>query len=119
APMVSALPTSRAASLTWEHDWLGNVTEWTDDAHAFYERSIGAATNGADVGVAADLRPTAIYLAADLDGPPTSRGGWLELDYGESGNVAAMTVHGECADAPSAACVDSASNDIQARRDAL
>jgi RHS repeat-associated protein len=116
APMIATMPAGRPVSITWEHDWLGNVFEWTDDAHQFYERSLGDLVNGADAGPA--LRPSALYLAADLDGPPSDRGGWLELDYGEGGNVVALTVHAQCSDA-SAACDDPGGADLDARRAAL
>jgi len=59
--------------------------------------------NGADyasgVGEAPALRPSALYVSTGLDAASVSagEGGWLELDYGDSGNVTAMTVHAECA----------------------
>jgi len=108
APMVGALPDSRPVNMTWEYDWLGNAVEWTDDAHQFYERSIGAITNGADY--AALERPGSLRVAADLDGPSGDRGGWVEVDYGEDGNVLAMTVHAACTDAPAETCDDEGGN---------
>jgi RHS repeat-associated protein len=104
APMLSSPGPDRVASLTWQHDWLGNATHWEDDAHAFFERSIGSVTNGADLTPA--QRPSALYLASDLEGPAASRGGWLEVDYGVSGNVVAMTVHAQCKDPPAKQCSD-------------
>ncbi|MEQ9076577.1 MAG: RHS repeat-associated core domain-containing protein [Sandaracinaceae bacterium] len=114
APMAAALPPERVRSLTWQYDWLGNMQEWTDDAHAFYERSLGDIENGADR--TAHERPAALHLATDIrqsSQPPVSidvgedRGGWVELTYGESGNVVEMTVHGQCRDpSASSACWD-------------
>ena len=114
APMAAALPPERVRSLTWQYDWLGNMQEWTDDAHAFYERSLGDIENGADR--AAHERPAALHLATDIrqsSVAPTSidvgedRGGWVELTYGQSGNVVEMTVHGQCRDPDaSSACWD-------------
>ncbi|HBQ17788.1 MAG TPA: hypothetical protein DEF51_43895 [Myxococcales bacterium] len=114
APMAAALPPERVRSLTWQYDWLGNMQEWTDDAHAFYERSLGDIENGADR--AAHERPAALHLATDIrqsSQPPVSidvgedRGGWVELTYGQSGNVVEMTVHGQCRDpSASSACWD-------------
>jgi RHS repeat-associated protein len=118
APMLGAHPSGRAVSLTWTHDWLGNTREWTDDAHAFYERSIGDITNGVDAPGAA-LRPSALYLAADLAGPVGSRGGYVEIDYGEGGNVVEMTAHAGCTDAPSQICIDPGGIDVLARRESL
>jgi len=88
APMVPTLPADRVANLNWTYDWLANMSEWTDDAQSFYERSLGATvTNGHGEAVGSDAaRPSALYLASNL---PTSaptpaagldRGGWLELE---------------------------------------
>ncbi|HJL44359.1 MAG TPA: RHS repeat-associated core domain-containing protein, partial [Polyangiaceae bacterium LLY-WYZ-15_(1-7)] len=115
APVVGTVPGERVMSLTWDVDWLGNVTDWSDDAHHFYERSLGATHNGADIDPSS--RPSALYLAADLEGPPSDRGGWVEMDYGESGNLEMMTVHGTCADA-AGACVDPG-GPLETRRSAL
>jgi RHS repeat-associated protein len=104
APMVAALPPGRVASQVWEFDWLGNMTYSNDDAHAFYERSIGTVVNGADLSPAE--RPSALYVASDLSGPASDRGGWVEVAYGAGGNVVGMTVHGQCVDAASAVCAD-------------
>ncbi len=110
APSVAGAMANRVVSLTWDHDFLGNTTEWTDDAHAFHERSLDRITNG--VTEAGD-RPSAIRLATSIPSgthaydSSVERGGWLEVDYGDSGNVSALTVHGQCRDAsPSATCAD-------------
>lgn len=123
APMLPDLPESRVTSLTWEYDWLGNNVDWTDDAHAFFERSIGDSTSG---DIDAGERPTALRLASNLpESEPAydamiDRGGYAELDYGDSGNVVAVTVHAECRDVDSTTrCYDDRSTGIDARRTAL
>lgn len=116
APMVSAQPAERPVSLTYAFDWLGNLTAADDDAHAFYERSIGELTHGVEVGA----RPSAPYLASNLDGSvPSDLGGYLSLDYGRGGNVRSMTVHGQCTHAGAGTCVDPGGSDLGARRMAL
>ncbi|MEM9075011.1 MAG: RHS repeat-associated core domain-containing protein, partial [Myxococcota bacterium] len=114
APMVSAAPSTRVMSLTYAHDWLGNMTEWNDDAAAFHERSLGTLVNG-------EGRPAALRLATNLPGtaiadPAVVQGGWLEVDYGEGGNVTAVTVHGECRNAGANLCEDRPDLSIDARR---
>jgi RHS repeat-associated protein len=93
APMITTAPPERVQSLVWSWDWLGNMTEWSDDAQQFYERSIGAITNGQDV----SERPSALYVASSIDPDHPESSGWVELDYGLGGNVTAVTVHGQCA----------------------
>lgn len=108
APMLPALPASRARNFTYDYDWLGNQTEWTDDASAFFERSLGNIQNGntaAGGSPASDKRPSALYFATDLPessagttDPAIQRGGYVSVTYGNSGNVVAMTAHGRCHD---------------------
>jgi hypothetical protein len=73
---------NRVRSLVWEWDWLGNMTEWTDDAQQFYERSIGDIQNGQDLAsgpsAVGDERPSALYLSSNLD-LVGEGGGWVEL----------------------------------------
>jgi RHS repeat-associated protein len=116
APRLGETPDDRVVSQTWSYDWLGNMSTWSDDAHAFAERSIGAIVNGADV--AAPARPSALYLAADLGGPPARRGGWLEVDYGAGGQVSAWTLHGQCTDRGPSVCADPGGS-LATRRAAL
>jgi RHS repeat-associated protein len=125
APMVAELPEARVANLQWAYDWLGNMTAWIDDAGSFYERSL-TATDGPPIANGADLgggeRPSALYLAGNLTGGATDRGGYVELTYGVGGNVATMTVHAQCVDAPSPnteTCEDPGGTDLDDRRDAL
>ncbi|MEO0322236.1 MAG: SpvB/TcaC N-terminal domain-containing protein, partial [Myxococcota bacterium] len=111
AEMLPTEAPERVTNLTYAYDWLANMTEWTDDARMFYERSIGHITNGSDLNLAAGTlgpknaggayRPAALYFSAQLDsGIPTARGGYVHLTYGDSGNVQTMTVHARCADDP-------------------
>ncbi|MFO0713640.1 MAG: hypothetical protein U0353_27555 [Sandaracinus sp.] len=101
APMVSNSPETRVASMQWEHDWLGNMQTWDDDAAVFYERSLGDIVNGADLpSGAASRRTGALYVASNLPATPVTAddGGWVEVRYGEDGNALAVTVHGQCGD---------------------
>ncbi|MBK7774713.1 MAG: RHS repeat-associated core domain-containing protein [Sandaracinaceae bacterium] len=107
APMVSNNAPDRVRNLVYDYDWLANMTDWTDDAGVFYERSAGLLTSGNDApdfnGWGPTHRPSALYLStniSDAPGGPSSvpRGGYVWLDYGESGSVVGMTVHGECHD---------------------
>lgn len=117
APRLGDLPDNRVVNLTYRYDWLANQTEWTDDSQAFYERSLGSTirngyTEGQPNGGA--LRPTALYLAAQLPESPSSpidpavdRGGWVRVRYGESGNATSVTVRARCHDVSAAtACWD-------------
>ncbi|UJR85586.1 SpvB/TcaC N-terminal domain-containing protein [Sandaracinus amylolyticus] len=122
APSAAGPLDTRVVSLTWDFDFLGNTTEWTDDLGAFHERSLDRITNGiAEEGG----RPSAMRLATSITTAPHAydsgvvRGGWLEVDYGDSGNVAGVTVHGQCRDAAiGALCVDGGAT-VEARRTAL
>lgn len=119
---ISALPDGRPVNLTYTTDWLANTTEWTDDAGAFYERSLGDITNGS---IADGDRPAALRMStnlpwADPGGVDVTidRGGWVELDYGQSGNVVAMTVRAQCHDTTEA-CWDDRTADLDDRRSSL
>ena len=119
AAMAAALPAERVNTLRWRYDWLGNMQEWTDDASSFYERSLGDIENGADR--ATHERPGALHLASNIQKSASTidvgadRGGWVEADYGENGNVVAMTVHAQCFDTPSTSCWDDATLEGPAR----
>ncbi|UJR84874.1 Hypothetical protein I5071_69530 [Sandaracinus amylolyticus] len=119
AEMLPAPASSRAVSLAWDYDFLGNSTEWSDDQDSFYERSLGDITNGLDI----DARPSALYFATNIAAPlasPQGNAGWLELDYGAGGNVTAMTVRAQCGPRETqAVCTPGAGTDDLARRDSL
>lgn len=126
APMASKVPTARVSNLEYQHDWLANMVDWTEQSNpAFYERSIGTITNGNGLG--AGYRPSALYLASDLTGPATDKGGWIEVDYGtgtptasSGGNVTAMTVHAQCInESASLICADPGGPNLTTRRDTL
>ncbi len=123
APMLPAAPSERPISITYEYDWLANMVDWSDDAAQFGERSLGRISNGFDE---AGGRPSALRLASDLPttaptsgAPPGGRGGWIELDYGTSGNVTALTVHARCADVTTNSCYDHVTQTIEQRRASL
>lgn len=119
APSVVPQPSSRVVDLMYEYDWLANMTSWEDDARAFHERSIGAIGNGADASAAADLRPSALYLSSNVRtsgfDPLEPNQGWLDVDYGEGGNVVAVTVRAQCTDRAPSQCVDTPTDDPAAR----
>jgi RHS repeat-associated protein len=121
APSVTAEAPDRVMSLGYSHDWLANMVSWDDDAHQFYERSLGRLANGNALssGASPAHRPAALYLANNLD-PTTASdlGGWLEMDYGQGGNLLAMTVHARCTNAGMSACQDVGSS-LEARRSNL
>ncbi len=99
AGRVGTLPTTRVSQLDYAFDWLGNQTQWDDDAWSFFERSIGRITNGRETG----NRPGALYLSTNIDttgGVEDTWGGagWVEVNYGQGGNVSDYTVHGQCQD---------------------
>jgi len=119
APSIAGVLPGRVVSLTWDSDWLGNVTDMTDDADAFYERSLGRVTNGADEPLG---RPSAIRFASNLPvlshppSPSLDRGGYAVVNYGEGGLLANLTIHGQCFDKSSkTACWDDPSQGVAAR----
>ncbi|MCB9629894.1 MAG: hypothetical protein H6725_21180 [Sandaracinaceae bacterium] len=108
APMVTTNAPERVRNLVYDYDWLANMTDWTDDAGVFYERSAGLLTSGSDApdfnGWEPTHRPSAVYLSTNISdavgghSATEDRGGYVWLDYGQSGNVVGMTVHGQCHD---------------------
>jgi RHS repeat-associated protein len=122
APKLAASPSTRVVNLWYRHDWLSNMVEWDDDGPVFYERSLGRITNGADTGASpatSPQRPSALYLASNLGGSNSERRGWLEVDYGVSGNVTSMTVHAQCSSTGGGTCQDPGGTDLEARRTQL
>jgi len=106
----------RVHTMSWGWDYLANQTETNDNQGSFYERSIGGITNGDEL----DERPSALYLAHNLDLSmhPTDQRGWLEVDYGVGGNMVSMTVHARCDDAPGETCT-TPSGTLDQQRDDL
>jgi RHS repeat-associated protein len=120
ASMIGQSHGERIQQLDYEWDYLGNQIRWLDDAfeaesrgEMFYERGIGEITNGNSTGASAgSLRPSALYLSTNIDttggvDPSWNGAGWVEVEYGISGNVASFTVHGQCHDNGALECSDS------------
>lgn len=114
--MIGQSHGTRIQQLDYEWDYLGNQIRWLDDAfeaeslgEMFYERGIGEITNGNTPGASSSsARPSALYLSTNIDteidggvgvDPSWNGAGWVEVEYGVSGNVASFTVHGQCHDA--------------------
>jgi RHS repeat-associated protein len=117
APSVASLPEGRAVSMTWSYDFLGSASDWDDDASAFHERSLGVISHGRQE---PGGRPSALRFASNLPGAAPApdgvdRGGYLEVSYGEGGNVEAMRVHGQCFDAAQELCFDERARPIDER----
>ena len=135
--MLASLPSERPNNITYDYDWLGNQTVWNDDAHAFYERSLGTSDasrrdllNGTDANESAGgHRPAALYFASNVDhvlfqerraaATAIDRGGYLEVEYGESGNVLSMTVRAQCHDTTTTTCDDPGGTNESARASSL
>ncbi len=103
APRLGGDAAGRAHTFAYAYDFLANMTEWTGDdpSAGFYERSLGTLVNGAQG------RPSALASAHDLGGDdPANRGGWLDVAYGDGGNVLAYEVHARCADAGGVCAAD-------------
>jgi hypothetical protein len=75
----------RVAHQTFAYDALGNTTATDDDAHGFYDRSLGAIANGA-----ASAGPYQLKQAAQSTGG--ARDGNLAAAYDDAGNLASLSV---------------------------
>jgi len=73
---------------TFQYDWLGNTANTRDDADGFYDRSLGAITNGGNVG-----KPYQIHAAQGASGG--ERGGNLDATYDAAGNLTRLDVRRE------------------------
>jgi RHS repeat-associated protein len=73
---------SRLLYQTFKYDWLGNTQASDDDAHGFYDRSLGTITNDVSGG-----HPYQLKSASNKTGPTTSRSGAIEVAYDAMGNV--------------------------------
>lgn len=69
---------------TFQYDWLGNTSRTDDDAHGFYDRSLGTITND----IASD-KPYQLRSAMGSDG---MRSGQLEARYDDAGNLTRLDV---------------------------
>jgi RHS repeat-associated protein len=75
---------SRVLSQSFAYDWLGNTSTTTDDAGGFYDRSLGAVTNGT-----AGEGPYQLKAATTSTG---ARAGRLTAAYDPAGNMTALAV---------------------------
>jgi RHS repeat-associated protein len=104
-PRRSASPTphvgfpNRVLWQSFQYDWLGNTTQTDDDAHGFYDRSLGGITNGQ-----AGAGPYQLKRAAQAAG---TRGGSLSATYDFAGNLLGLTVtrsSGSCLPSTASSC---------------
>jgi RHS repeat-associated protein len=73
---------SRPLYQTFNYDWLGNTQTSDDDAHGFYDRSLGTITNDVSGG-----HPYQLKGASNKAGPATSRSGKADVAYDAMGNI--------------------------------
>ena len=76
---------NRVMSQSFQYDWLGNTTQTDDDAHGFYDRSLGTVTNGT-----AAQGPYQLRAAQGLSAG--ARGGNLTTAYDEAGNLTSLAI---------------------------
>lgn len=74
----------RVLQQSFAYDWLGNTTQTDDDAHGFYDRSLGTIANGT-----AGQGPYQLQAARDTD---PSFGGNLTTAYDAAGNLVGLSV---------------------------
>jgi RHS repeat-associated protein len=75
---------------SYQYDWLGNTSSTRDDANGFYDRSLGAITNGGAAG-----KPYQLHQAHGATG---TRSGNLDTVYDAAGNLTRLNVvrNGPC-----------------------
>ena len=80
---------------TYSYDWLGNQTQTDDDAHGFYERSLGTITNGTSSAGPYQLRAASNRSSAAAN--PSHKGD-LDAAYDDAGNLTDLIVRrdGSC-----------------------
>jgi RHS repeat-associated protein len=76
----------RVLEQSLNYDWLGNTTATGDDAHGFYDRSLGVVTNGD-----ANAGPYRLQAASLSTGGGT-RDGSLTTAYDDAGNLASLAL---------------------------
>jgi RHS repeat-associated protein len=74
----------RIRSQSFRYDWLGNTIATSDDAHGFYDRSLGTISNGAAAAGPYQLQ------SANLSG--STRGGGLASTYDDAGNLSSLVL---------------------------
>jgi RHS repeat-associated protein len=82
SPHVSFV--NRTSQQSFQYDWLGNTTATDDDVHGFYDRSLGAVTNGT-----ASAGPYQITGATGGG----QRGGTLTASYDSAGELTSLAVN--------------------------
>jgi RHS repeat-associated protein len=88
APSPHTTFDKRVQRQTFAFDWLGNLLKTTDDASAFYDRSLGAVTNNSTGG-----KPYQLAAASNEATAPTSlRKGNLSATYDDAGNLVRLMV---------------------------
>jgi RHS repeat-associated protein len=75
--------TNRVMTQVFQYDWLGNTTFTDDDAHGFYDRSLGTLTNGI-----ASAGPYQLQSARASG----TRGGSLTTAYDAAGSLTSLSV---------------------------
>jgi YD repeat-containing protein len=76
---------NRVLSESFKYDWLGNTIQTDDDAHGFYDRSLGTVTNGT-----AAQGPYQLTEAQQAAASP--RGGSLSTTYDDAGNLIGLSL---------------------------
>ncbi len=74
----------RVLSQSFAYDWLGNTSQTDDDAHGFYDRSLGTITNGT-----ASRGPYQLQTAASA---ASALSGSLSAVYDDAGNLTSLSV---------------------------
>ena len=84
---------SRPLYQTFSYDWLGNAQSSDDDAHGFYDRSLGTITNDTAGG-----HPYQLKSANNKSGPATTRNGQVDVAYDAMGNISRINLerNGPC-----------------------
>jgi RHS repeat-associated protein len=90
---------------SYQYDWLGNTRTSNDDAKGFYDRSLGAITNGTTKAYQLTAASNG-NLTTPINSPPT---GSLAAAYDNSGNLIKLEVtrYGKCAGAANGTCPQS------------
>jgi RHS repeat-associated protein len=88
--------TKRTLSQSFAYDALGNTVSTDDDAHGFYDRSLGAVTNGT-----ATWGPYQLKAAANV--ASQARSGALDAVYDDGGNLVSLALRRDGACLPSGA----------------
>jgi RHS repeat-associated protein len=93
APAAHVAFASRPLYQTFSYDWLGNTQSSDDDAHGFYDRSLGTITNDVAGG-----RPYQLKSASNGAGPVTTRSGSTDVLYDAMGNISRINLkrNGPC-----------------------